>query len=289
MKPEDFDLFATTVKQRSGLVLTRDKAYLLESRLTPVARKHGLDGLDGLANAIRRGAVVEALLKDITDAMTTNESSFFRDQKPFEQFRDYVLPMLIEKRAESKVIRIWSAACSSGQEAYSLAMILAEQKEKLKGWKIDLIGTDISIDMVERAMAGVYTQFEIQRGMPITLLVKYFKQSGDKWIISPEIKAMTNFREFNLLGDLTPLGRFDVVFCRNVLIYFDQKTKSDVLSAVAGLMPPDGLLFLGGAETVLGITTRFRLVDGQRALYHLSQEKEGVRPAFPRSAGVSSQ
>jgi len=278
MKVEDFDMFSNLLKQRSGLVLTKDKAYLLESRLMPVARKWNMKGLEDLAQTVR-SRKEEALLRDITEAMTTNESSFFRDQKPFDLFKQLVLPKLLESRAAKRQIRIWSAACSSGQEAYSLAMLLQEEGAKLAGWKIEIIGTDISAEMVERCKAGIYTQFEVQRGLPITLLVKHFKQNGDKWQISPQIRQMASFREFNLLGDLSPLGQFDVVFCRNVLIYFDQATKGKVLEQVARIMPADGYLYLGGAETVLGITDRFKPLEGQRGLYVVADGASGLRRA----------
>jgi chemotaxis protein methyltransferase CheR len=229
-----------------------------------------MKGLDDLAGAIRARRE-ESLLRSITEAMTTNESSFYRDQKPFDQFKATVLPNLLLSRASKRQIRIWSAACSSGQEAYSLAMLLEEEKSRVAGWRIEIVGTDLSAEMVERARAGVYTQFEVQRGLPITHLVKYFKQNGDKWQISQEIRAMAQFREFNLLTDLSPLGQFDVVFCRNVLIYFDQPTKGKVLEAIARQMPADGVLYLGGAETVLGITDKFKPVEGQRGLYQLTR------------------
>jgi chemotaxis protein methyltransferase CheR len=269
MKSEDFELFSTLLRQRSGLVLTPDKAYLLESRLMPIARKQGLKGLEELAAAVRARRE-ESLLRSITEAMTTNESSFYRDQKPFDQFKATVLPALLKSRASKRMIRIWSAACSSGQEAYSLAMLLEEEKARIAGWRIEIVGTDLSAEMVERSRAGIYTQFEVQRGLPITHLVKYFKQNGDKWQISQEIRAMAQFREFNLLSDLSSLGQFDVVFCRNVLIYFDQPTKGKVLEAIAKQMPADGVLYLGGAETVLGITNKFKPVEGQRGLYQLT-------------------
>ncbi|MBP2228477.1 chemotaxis protein methyltransferase CheR [Azospirillum agricola] len=280
MRVEDFDMFSTLLKQRSGLVLTRDKAYLLESRLMPVARKWNMKGLEELATTVRTRKD-EALLRDITEAMTTNESSFFRDQKPFDQFRQLVLPRLMETRAAKRSLRIWSAACSSGQEAYSLAMILNDEAAKLAGWRIEIVGTDISGEMVERCKAGVYTQFEVQRGLPITMLVKHFKQNGDKWQISPQLRQMASFREWNLLGDLSPLGQFDIVFCRNVLIYFDGPTKAKVLEAIARQMPQDGVLYLGGAETVLGITDRFKPVEGQRGLYSLG----GFSAAGMKAAG----
>lgn len=278
MKLEDFDMFSTLLKQRSGLVLSQDKAYLLESRLMPVARKWNMKGLEDLANTIRTRKD-EALLRDVTDAMTTNESSFFRDQRPFEQFRTVVLPRMIEARASRRSIRILSAACSSGQEPYSLSMLLHEEAARLRGWRIDVVATDLSTEMVERAKSGVYTQFEVQRGLPIQMLVKHFKQVGDKWRINDEIRSMVRFREMNLLGDLSPLGQFDVVFCRNVLIYFDQPTKARVLESIARLMPADGVLYLGGAETVLGLTERFKPMDGQRGLYVLAGEAGQALPA----------
>jgi chemotaxis protein methyltransferase CheR len=269
MKVEDFDMFSTLLKQRSGLVLTQDKAYLLESRLMPVARKWNMKGLDELAGTIRTRRD-ESLLRDVTEAMTTNESSFFRDQKPFDQFRNFVLPTMLQARAARRTIRIWSAACSSGQEAYSLCMLLLEEAARLQGWRIEIVATDLSGEMVERAKAGIYTQFEVQRGLPIQLLVKHFKQIGDKWQISDKIRSMVQFREYNLLTDLSALGQFDVVFCRNVLIYFDQPTKARVLDGISRLLPPDGILYLGGAETVLGITERFRPMENQRGLYVLA-------------------
>lgn len=269
MRVEDFDMFSTLLKQRSGLVLTQDKAYLLESRLMPVARKWNMKGLDELAGTIRTRRD-EALLRDVTEAMTTNESSFFRDQKPFDQFRDFVLPTMLQARASRRAIRIWSAACSSGQEAYSLCMLLLEEAARLQGWRIEIVATDLSGEMVERARAGIYTQFEVQRGLPIQMLVKHFKQIGDKWQISDKIRSMVQFREYNLLTDLSALGQFDVVFCRNVLIYFDQPTKTRVLDGISRLLSPDGILYLGGAETVLGITERFRPLENQRGLYVLA-------------------
>lgn len=268
MKPEDFDYFATTLKQRSGLVLTKDKAYLLESRLMPVARKWNLKGLDELAAALRAKRD-ETVLRDVTEAMTTNESSFFRDTKPFDQFKQVLLPKLLETRASKRQIRIWSAASSSGQEAYSVAMILAEMSAKLAGWKIEIVGTDLSSEMVERARSGIYSQFEVQRGLPITLLVKYFSQNGDRWQVNQQIRDMVQFREMNLLGDYGPIGTFDIVFLRNVLIYFDPPTKTKVLDSISRVMQPDGVMYLGGAETVLGITDKFKPLENQRGLYTL--------------------
>ena len=275
MNTSDFELVAKLVKERSGLMLSEDKAYLLESRLNPVARRHGFKGIDELVQAIRVGRE-ESLLKDVTEAMTTNESFFFRDSKPFDQFRDLVLPHLLKERATKKSFRIWSAACSNGQEAYSLAMILKEKGAELAGWNIDIIGTDISDEVLAKAKDGRYSQFEVQRGLPINLLVKYFKQVDDLWQIDSSLRQMVTFKPFNLLNSPAPLGSFDVVFCRNVLIYFDRDTKASVLNNIAKLMPSDGFLYLGGAETVLGISDQFQLIPGQRGVYGLTSGMESA-------------
>ncbi|HVJ32887.1 MAG TPA: protein-glutamate O-methyltransferase CheR [Terriglobia bacterium] len=286
MTVTDFEFICQILRDRSGLVLTNDKAYLLESRLLPVARKWKLAGFDDLVKAIRMRPD-ETMIRDVVEAMTTNESFFFRDTKPFDQFKQLILPTLLKERAASKTIRIWSAACSSGQEAYSLAMILSEMSAQLSGWKIDIVGTDLSTEILSRAKEGVYSQFEVQRGLPITLLVKYFQQNGDRWQISQKIRSMVQYREFNLLQDPVSLGRFDVVFCRNVLIYFDQPTKAKVLNGIAKQMPNDGFLILGGAETVLGLTDRFQLVPGQRGIYCVANGDGKASPAvgvIPRPA-----
>ncbi len=268
MTVTDFEFICQILRERSGLVLTNDKAYLLESRLLPVARKYKLATFDELVRLIRVKAD-ETIIKDVVEAMTTNKSFFFRDTKPFDQFKQIVMPALMKARP-NKTIRIWSAACSSGQEAYSLAMILTEMSAQLAGWRIEIVGTDLSTEVLNRAKEGVYSQFEVQRGLPVSLLVKYFAQNGDRWQISQKIRSMVQYKVFNLLHDPLMLGKFDVVYCRNVLIYFDQPTKAKVLAGVAKLMPEDGYLFLGGAETVLGISDRFQLLQGQRGIYGLT-------------------
>ena len=278
MNRTDFDHICKLLKQESGLILSPDKAYLLESRLLPVARKWKLATFDDLAKTLR-GNTDAALVRDVVDAMTTNESFFFRDKRPFEQFKDLVLPAMLKSRADQKRIRIWSAACSSGQEPYSLAMILAELAGKLAGWQIEIVATDLSGEILARAREGIYSQFEVQRGLPINLLVKYFKQVGDRWQITDKLRGTVNYRGFNLLADPAPLGRFDVVFCRNVLIYFDQDTKAKVLEGVARQMPNDGYLFLGGAETVLGLTDQFQLLSGQRGIYGIAPKRAPVAAA----------
>jgi chemotaxis protein methyltransferase CheR len=273
MNVTDFEMIAQILKQRSGLALSKDKAYLIESRLNPVARKWNYSGFDELAGAIRAGKD-EALLVDVTEAMTTNESFFFRDQKPFDQFKDLVMPHMLEKRASKKTFRIWSAACSSGQEPYTLAMLLKENASKLAGWRVEIVATDLSKEILDKAKEGVYSQFEVQRGLPINLLVKYFKQNGDRWQIDAGIRQMVKFQQFNLLTNPSALGKFDVIFCRNVLIYFDPPTKTEVLGRLSDLLSDDGFLYLGGAETVLGMSDRFVLMPGQRGIYRQTAEAQ---------------
>ena len=262
----DFTYLANLLKQRSGLVVSAQKGYLLESRLLPIARDLGLDSLEALVAKMRQSND-EKLLVAITEAMTTNESFFFRDNKPFTIFRDETLPTLLRTRADTKQIRIWCAAASTGQEPYSLAMILKDAAAKLAGWRIEILGTDISSEVLRKAEDGIYSQFEVQRGLPIRMMVKYFSQVNETWQIAPEIRAMVKYRQLNLLDDIGHLGRFDVIYCRNVLIYFDQETKSDLLERLSGMLRPDGVLFLGGAETVLGVSDKFKPVEGLRGVY----------------------
>ncbi len=269
MRKEDFELLSKILKERSGLVLSEDKVYLLESRLTPIARKKGMETLEDLINEIRLRRK-EDLLREVTDAMTTNESFFFRDSTPFDLFKEDVLPALMKNRA-NKRLRIWCAAASTGQEPYSLGIILKEMETQLSGWKIEIIGTDLSQDVLDKAKAGIYSQFEVQRGLPIKLLMKYFTQAGEMWQISEDIRNMVTYKPYNLLDSFGMLGKFDVIFCRNVLIYFHQDTKADVLNRLREQMPEDGTLFLGAAETVLGLTDKFKPVSGKRGLYKTSE------------------
>ena len=271
MKPDEFDFLSQHVKDTSGLVLKQEKAYLLESRLMPLVRQHGLNDLSDLVTALRSKSIA-TLDNEITEAMTTNESFFFRDNKPFDLFRDNVLPEIIKNRASKKSFKIWCAAASSGQEPYSLAMILLEKAAELAGWRYEITGTDISKDILKKAENGIYTQFEVQRGLPIQLLVKYFEKNGDGWQANEKLRSVVKYKYFNLLDNLKPLGQFDIVFCRNVLIYFDQETKGQVLDQISELMPDDGILFLGGAETVLGISDKFKPVPGQRGVYALTRK-----------------
>jgi chemotaxis protein methyltransferase CheR len=207
------------------------------------------------------------LEKAVIEAMTTNETFFFRDKIPFDLFRDVLLPRYMQARAATRRLRIWCAAASTGQEPYSLAMLLNEAATKLAGWQLEIVATDISTEVLERARAGLYSQFEVQRGLPIQLLLKYFTQVGDQWQISPHIRAMVDYRPLNLIKDFGHLGTFDIIYCRNVLIYFDGPTKTDVLKRLANAMVPDGTLLLGAAETVIGLSDALFPDPGHRGLY----------------------
>jgi len=275
MSQAAFSALAALLHARSGLVLGPDKLYLVETRLGALMKREGLGDLGALVGRLSAPAG-EALAREVVELMTTNETFFFRDGKPFEHVRTSALRRLHAARPAGQPIRIWSAACSSGQEAYSLAMIVAEARPWLGDRRVEILGTDLSREVLARAREGLYSQFEVQRGLPIQLLVKHFRQEGTAWRLSEAIRSMVTWREGNLLGDLRALGRFDIVFCRNVLIYFDQPTKARVLDAIAAQMPPDGVLYLGGAETVLGITDRFAAVAGERGVY---EPASGTRTA----------
>jgi len=267
MNMESFAVIAALVKARSGIVLTPDKGYMLETRLAPILRTEGFSDLDALALRLRAPRT-ESLARAVTEALTTNESSFFRDGKPFDHLRR-LMPKLMAARPPGHRPRIWSAACSTGQEAFSAAMVLAELGIR----HAEILGTDLSREVVERARDGSFTQFEVQRGLPVQMMVKYFRQEGGKWRVLPELRAMTRFEERNLLGEHRALGCFDVIFCRNVLIYFDPPTKGRVLNAMAAQLAPDGVLYLGGAETVLGLTDRLEAVPGERGVYALAARR----------------
>jgi chemotaxis protein methyltransferase CheR len=273
--PLDYEYLRKLLKERSGLMLSAEKQYLVESRLTPLARKAGLASLAELVAKLKSSN--ERLIADVVEAMTTNESFFYRDKIPFDHFRDAIVPGLMAARTAQRRLRVWCTAASTGQEPYSLAMSLKESKERLGGWRVEILGTDISTEVLEKAKAGVYSQFEVQRGLPIQLLVKYFSQVGDTWQIAPDIRAMVQYRPLNLLADFAHLGRFDVIFCRNVLIYFDQETKIGVLNRIARLLEPDGYLVLGAAETVVGLTDAFKPVADKRGLY--APNKDAMKPA----------
>jgi chemotaxis protein methyltransferase CheR len=263
--PTDYEYLRKLLKERSGLDLSADKQYLIESRLLPLSRKSGLAGISELVQKMKGGSA--DIVTQVVEAMTTNETFFFRDKLPFDHFRDSIMPEILQARASRKSIRIWCAACSTGQEPYSLAMCLKEMSAAIPGWRIEIIATDLSQEVLEKSKAGIYSQFEVQRGLPIQMLVKYFKQTGELWQINADIRAMVQHRQLNLLRDFSQLGVFDVIFCRNVLIYFDQDTKIDIFNRLARATESDGFLVLGAAETVVGLTDVFKPFPERRGLY----------------------
>lgn len=256
MNPGDYEYLSNFLLGKSGLALGSGKEYLIEARLIPLAQSWGLANLEELVRELR-GRKDERLHSAVVEAMTTNETSFFRDKTPFEEMKEMLLPELIAARRMVRQLRVWCAASSTGQEPYSFLMLIAESFPTLRDWRIEFVATDIDNTALARAESGVYTQFEVQRGLPIQLLMKYFEQVENGWRIKDEIRDRVSFRQLNLLDDFSRLGQFDIVFCRNVLIYFQNQTKRQILERIGKLLRPDGYLYLGAAETVLGITTAF--------------------------------
>lgn len=271
----DFEFLRNFLKDRSGLALTPEKRYLVESRLSPVCRRFEVDTLAELIAKLKGGRN-HTLETAVVEAMTTNETFFFRDKAPFDLFKDVLLPRYLTARASTRRLRIWCAAASTGQEPYSLAMLIDQAAARLAGWQVEIIATDISTEVLEKAKAGLYSQFEVQRGLPIQMLVKYFTQVGDQWQISPQIRAMVNYRPLNLIKEFGYLGTFDIIYCRNVLIYFDKPMKADVLQRLAKAMAPDGALLLGAAETVIGITDVLAPDPVNRGLYAKAASGQGT-------------
>lgn len=265
MSPDDLDYLTQFLRRRAGIVIVPHKTSLIESRLAPVARRFGFRHVDSLLRELRYAR--EGLARAVTEAMTTNDSSFFRDKSVFDQARDVILPRLVAARAKEKHLRIWSAACSAGQEPYSLAIILEEMKLADKGWSIDLIATDLSSDLIARAEEGIYTEYEIERGLSARRLASHFTREGKSWRVSDRLKRMVTFRTFNLLDSYGWLYELDVVFCRNVLIYFDQKTKAHVIEKVAEVLAPDGALVLGQSESLDTMDMPFVRREGAAAYY----------------------
>jgi len=270
----DFAYLADLLKRRAGFHLSPNKTHLATSRLAPVARRYGFRKTDELFAELRDAP--EDLARAVTDAMMINESSFFRDKSCFDHFRGVILPSLLSARAASRRLRIWCAAASTGQEAYSLAMILDEAKIA-KDWRIDLIASDISGFAIARAVEGRYSQYEVQRGLPAQTLVRYFAQDGDQWRISERIRRMVNFRTFNLLDSYGWLGEVDVIYCRNAFLYFEPLAKRACLKAFASVLAPDGYLALGASETMEGASTAFVPDDASvRGVYR--KARHAIRP-----------
>jgi len=252
---DDFIYLRTLVKQKSGISLSDDKAYLIESRLMPVMSLHKVSGFSDLVSRLRLGQDAR-LVTDIVEAMTTNETSFFRDMKPFDQLRDSLVPWVAEQN-KSRQLDIWCAASSTGQEPYSIAMTLMENKHKLPDWRIKIDGTDIDTKVLDKAREGIYTQFEVQRGLPIMLLMKYFTQQesyGEKWLLKDEIKKLTSYSQFNLFGSYAARRKYDIIFCRNVLIYFEKEDKEKIVENLKSCLKPHGVLVIGASESLSGLT-----------------------------------
>ena len=268
MNSQDFEFVAQLLRKRAGIVLTGDKLYLLESRLAPLARKEGLPSIDDLIHVVRSRRE-ERLIAQVVDVMTTNETYFFRDKTPFEHLREAIFPLLGNARRGNR-IRVWCAGCSTGQEPYSIAMMLDQDPSLTQGVPVEIVATDISDRCLERARQGLFTQFEVQRGLPIQMLMHHFTQQDDHWRISERLRQLVTFRKQNLIDPTYGLGKFDVVLCRNVLTYFDGPTKGDVLERVAQQLNPGGFLILGSAESVVGLSTSFEATQDRRGLYKLT-------------------
>jgi chemotaxis protein methyltransferase CheR len=265
MTASEFDYIRRLVLEQSAIVLEEDKQYLAESRLLPLARREGFDSIASMVAGL--GAKkYDGLQRKVVEAMTTNETSFFRDFHPFEALRKSILPELMTKRACGRELNFWSAACSSGQEPYSLALLLQEHFPSLAGWSVRIIASELSAEMLARAQEGRYSQLEVNRGLPATLLVKYFRQHGSEWQIREDVRRRVEFQNFNLADAWPLLPRMDVVMMRNVLIYFSVETKKRILSKVRHLLKPDGFMFLGGAETTFNLDDTFERVQFDRTI-----------------------
>lgn len=252
----DFNYIRELVFERSAIVLEEGKEYLVESHIGPVAKTEGFETIERLVEALRKNTH-NGLQTKVIEALTTNETSFYRDIHPFETLKNIILPDLIKSREDTKELNIWCAASSSGQEPYSIAMLIQENFPALLNWKINFIASDISEEMLDRCRSGKYSQLEVNRGLPASHLIKYFKKDGPAWIIKKEIRERIQFQYVNLSHELPYLPKMDIVFLRNVLIYFDIEMKKKVLKQLKSVLKPDGYLFLGGAETTLNLDTSY--------------------------------
>ena len=270
----EFDIVRTLIRTEAGIVLEPGKEYLVEARLSPLARREGLGSASELIAQI--GRIKGPLHTKVVEAMTTNETIFFRDIEPFEVLRKEVLPALVEARRATRRLNIWCGASSTGQEPYSIAMTLLDMPE-LANWNVEILATDISTDVLARARSGLYSQLEVNRGLPASYLVKYFEKKGLEWQISDRIRSMVRFDYLNLMRPLPAMTAPDIVFLRNVLIYFDSADKSAILTRIRNAMRQDGFLFLGAAETTRNLDDRFeRLPYSKTGCYRISSE---TRPA----------
>jgi len=269
IQASDFRFVADFMRDAAAIVLEPGKEYLVDSRLAPVAAQAGFNGISALVQELRRSSH-GPLAQKVIDAMTTNETSFFRDAAPYQHLRKSVLPSLIEARRNERALSIWCAAASSGQEPYSMLMMMREEFPQLANWNLRFLATDISQEMLQRCRAGAYSQLEVNRGLPAPLLVKYFTKRGIDWQIDERLRSAIEWREFNLAGRAwTGLPSFDLIMLRNVMIYFDLQTKRSILANMRKVLRPDGYLFLGTAETTLNIDERFQSEQAQSSCYRV--------------------
>lgn len=262
---DNLDFVRELVARQAAVVLGPEKGYLAESRLLSLAKEKGHASVNDFVTWLR--TVSDAgLRRRVVEAMTTNETSFFRDSHPFEGLRKCIIPGLIERRAQQRSLSIWSAACSTGQEPYSIAMLLKEYFPSLSNWNVRILASDLCTGILDRARAGRYGQLEVNRGLPAAMLLKFFQRDGLDWQIDESVRKLVQFQQFNLAADPWPaLPQMDIVFLRNVLIYFDMPTKQQILAKIRRLLRPDGYLFLGGAETTLNVDEAFEYVSFERA------------------------
>jgi chemotaxis protein methyltransferase CheR len=256
LSTQDFDYVRTLIHKKAAIVLEAEKRYLVEARLQPLARREGLQSVGALI-ALLRDAPPCGLQQEVVEAMTTNETSFFRDLKPFELLHQVILPELIERRRDERRLAIWSAAASTGQEPYSIALLLRERFPELRGWQVQLIASDLSREVLDKARAGVYSSVDVNRGMRNSMLRRNFQPRGAEWQVADEVRRLIEFRQLNLIEPWPALPALDIIFLRNVLIYFDVATKKSILGRVRDRLRPDGYLFLGGAETTMNLDDRF--------------------------------
>ncbi len=268
LSPTDFDFISAFAHSSAAIVLEKGKEYLVESRLGPVAQREGFGSIGELVNALRKNRLPGPLHTKVLDALTTNETYFFRDFHPFEALRKKILPELVASRQSARKLSIWCAACSSGQEPFSIAMIIREHFPQLASWQLEIFSTDLCSTVLEQSMEGRYNQIEVNRGLPASYLVKYFTQKDAAWIIKPEIRSMVQFRQLNLIKPWPILPPFDLIFIRNVMIYFDVETKKSILKKLRNCLRPDGSLFLGSSETTLNLDPFWSPVtDGPTVVY----------------------
>lgn len=267
MNPSDFEFIRRFVLQHSAIVLDETKEYLVTSRLEPLAKREGSGSIDELVRRLKTRAWGD-LHAQVVEAMTTNETSFFRDGGPFEALRRQILPGLIKRAEPTRQLDIWSAACSSGQEAFSIGMLIDHNFPALASWRVKILGTDLALGMVQRARGGIFKQLEVNRGLPAAMLIKYFERSGVDWRIKDSIRGRTAFHQMSLTEPWTTIPQMDVVFLRNVLIYFDVSTKRQILERVRRVLRPDGALFLGSGETTLNLDDNFYPVQFEKTIYY---------------------